>query len=81
MKASGDLKQYMVYGRHYPTEKKPNPPIFKMELFAPTKVHARSRFWYFLAKLKKVKRANGEVLRVDEVFEKKPTSIKNFGIE
>lgn len=30
--------------------------------------------------LKKVKKANGEILAVNELYEKKPNKIKNFGI-
>lgn len=40
----------------------------------------RSRFWYFLSKLKKIKRANGEIITVNEIFEKQPNHIKNYGI-
>ncbi|RWW16947.1 hypothetical protein BHE74_00045235, partial [Ensete ventricosum] len=43
-------------------------------------------FRYFLRKLKKVKKSNGQVLAINEVskfwqiFERKPTKIKNYGI-
>jgi len=30
--------------------------------------------------LKKVKKANGEILAVNELYEKKPNKIKNFGV-
>merc|ERR1712053_34044 len=33
-----------------------------------------------LSKLRKVKKANGEIVSVERKFEKKPMSIKNFGI-
>ena len=51
-----------------------------MRIFAPNEVVAKSRFWYFLKKLKKVKRAVGEIVSINEVFEKKPTQVKNFGV-
>ena len=35
---------------------------------------------YFLRKLRKVKKANGQILAVNEIFEQRPTTIKNFGI-
>jgi large subunit ribosomal protein L18Ae len=38
-----------------------------MRIFAPNDVVAKSRFWYFLAKLKKVKKANGEVVSLNVV--------------
>ena len=41
---------------------------------------AFNRFWYFLSKLKKVKKANGEVVSIEQIREKRPLAIKNFGI-
>lgn len=38
-----------------------------MRIFAPNTVVAKSRFWYFLAKLRKVKKANGEIVSLNEV--------------
>lgn len=73
--------QYEVTGRHKPNKVTgPNPPIYRMLIFAPNTVVARSRFWYYLRKLKKIKKANGEIVGVHEVFEKKPGYVKNFGI-
>jgi large subunit ribosomal protein L18Ae len=43
-------------------------------------VRAKSKFWYFLRKLRKVKKANGQVVACHEIFEKRPTTVKNFGI-
>jgi large subunit ribosomal protein L18Ae len=37
-------------------------------------VRARSKFWYFLRKLKKVKKSNGQIIAVNEIFEEKPTA-------
>eukprot|EP00954_Amorphochlora_amoebiformis_P015162 1188087-Amorphochlora_amoeboformis.AAC.1 len=56
------------------------PKIYRMKIFAPNTVVARSRFWYFLSKLKKIKRANGEIIAVNEIFEKQPNHINNYGI-
>lgn len=61
------LKQYTVVGRRLPSEAHPKPTLYKMTIFAPNEVHAKSRFWYFLSKLKKLKKANGEILGVREV--------------
>jgi len=51
-----------------------------MRLFAPNEVVAKSRFWYFLNKLRKVKKAAGEIVSLNEIFEKRPQLIKNYGI-
>jgi len=42
-----------------------------MRIFAPNDVIAKSRFWYFLAKLKKVKKANGEIVSLNKVWQYK----------
>ena len=54
-------------GRHLPSEANPTPKLYRMRIFAPNDVVAKSRFWYFLAKLKKVKKANGEVVSLNVV--------------
>ncbi|THH11961.1 hypothetical protein EW146_g7863 [Bondarzewia mesenterica] len=74
------LTEYQVVGRHLPTESEPTPKIYRMRIFAPNEVVAKSRFWYFLRKLKKVKKANGEIIGVNVIHEKKPLKVKNFGI-
>ena len=51
-----------------------------MRIFAPNEVVAKSRFWYFLRQLHKVKKANGEIVAVNVISEKKPLKVKNFGI-
>jgi len=80
------LTEYQVVGRHLPTESEPNPKIYRMRIFSPNEVVAKSRFWYFLRyagmcyypmgircayeryrKLKKVKKANGEIIGVNVV--------------
>jgi large subunit ribosomal protein L18Ae len=38
-----------------------------MRIFAPNEVIAKSRFWYFLGKLRKIKKANGEIVSVNQV--------------
>lgn len=79
------LIEYQVVGRHLPTESDPTPKIYRMRIFAPNEVVAKSRFWYFLRcaesfiqnlysdidkiirQLKKVKKANGEIIGVNVV--------------
>ncbi|KAJ2911879.1 hypothetical protein MD484_g8532, partial [Candolleomyces efflorescens] len=74
------LQEYQVIGRHLPTEHEPTPKIYRMRIFAPNEVVAKSRFWYFLRQLKKVKKASGEIIGVNVIHEKKPLKVKNFGI-
>lgn len=59
--------QYQVVGRHLPTTKEPEPPVYRMKLWATDPVSAKSKFWYFLRKLRKVKKANGQILAINEV--------------
>uniref|UniRef100_A0A3Q7FNI9 Cytochrome b561 domain-containing protein n=8 Tax=Solanum TaxID=4107 RepID=A0A3Q7FNI9_SOLLC len=72
--------QYQVVGRALPTETDEHPKIYRMKLWATNEVRAKSKFWYFLRKLKKVKKSNGQMLAINEIFEKNPTTIKNYGI-
>lgn len=61
------LKQYEVIGRKLPTEKEKNTPLYKMRIFAPEVIVAKSRFWYFLRHLRKFKKMTGEIVSVKEV--------------
>ncbi|KAM9985781.1 hypothetical protein ACTFIZ_002077 [Dictyostelium cf. discoideum] len=74
------IHEFQVVGRHVPTERDANPKIYRMRLFAQTSIHAKSRFWYFLSKIVKMKKSTGEILNVTEIFEDKPQKVKNFGV-
>ena len=74
------VHHFEVVGRHKPSEKTPAPKVYRMKLFADNAVVARSRFWYYMSLMKKVKRANGEIVSVKEIYEKNPNHIKNFGM-
>merc|ERR1712179_201784 len=80
MKAKGELKEYRVVGRKLPTEEEPVTPLYRMRIFAPDTVVAKSRFWYFLRQLRKFKKTTGEIVSCELIQEKKPLKIKNFGI-
>ncbi|KAK4194638.1 putative cytosolic 60S ribosomal protein Rpl18a [Triangularia verruculosa] len=77
---AGRLQEYQVIGRHLPTEANPSPGLYRMRIFAPNEVVAKSRFWYFLRGLRKVKKATGEIVSVNQITEKHPLKVKNFGI-
>jgi large subunit ribosomal protein L18Ae len=72
--------QYQVVGRHLPTEHEPEPKVYRMKLFATDHVRAKSKFWYFMKRLHRVKKANGQILACNEIFEKKATAVQNYGI-
>ncbi|KAK5650266.1 hypothetical protein RI129_001295 [Pyrocoelia pectoralis] len=80
MKAKGELKEFEVIGRKLPGENEKNTPLYKMKIFAPDRIVAKSRFWYFLRQLKKFKKSTGEIIQIKEIPEKSPTKIKNYGI-
>lgn len=48
--------------------------MFRMKLWSTNRIRARSKFWFFLRKLKKVKKSVGETIAVNEIFEKEPTA-------
>ena len=74
------LRQYFVAGRKLPCETDPNPIIYRMRIFASDDIRAKSRFWYFVKKLNKVKSTHGEIVSVEEVVEKKTNHVKTYGI-
>lgn len=61
------MHQFLIVGRRKPTETHPESPVYRMKIFAQNSVIARSRFWYYLGALKKVKKANGEIVEMHEV--------------
>ena len=74
------MKLFQVVGRKAPTEKEANPTAFRMKIFAPNKVMAQSRFWYFMHQMRKMKKTTGEILDVNELVEKNTRYVKNYGI-
>lgn len=74
------VRQYQIVGRAAPSKKVPEPKTYRMKLFARNRVLAESKFWFFMRKLQKAKRSGGEILAVNEIFERHPQSVKNFGI-
>ena len=59
--------EYLVVGRGLPTEKVPEPTIYRMRIFAPNALVARSKFWYFMKRLSNIKKMTGEILATTEV--------------
>lgn len=74
------IRQYLISARRNPSEKEPNPEVISMRIFAQNEVVARSKFWYQTRQLNKLKRANGEILAVNEIYEKNTRHIKTYGI-
>jgi large subunit ribosomal protein L18Ae len=74
------LHEYQIIGRHLPTATNKRPKLYRMRIFARNELVAKSRFWYFLMRFNKVKRSTGEIVAVNEIFEKNPGQIKNYGI-
>jgi len=72
-----ELKEYQIVGKPL-SKANEKTPIYKMRIFAPDEVVAKSRFWYFLRQLRKVRKVNGEILRITLVSEKSPTTIKRI---
>lgn len=40
-----NYRQFQIVGRHLPTEREPEPQIFRMKLWARDDVKAKSKFW------------------------------------
>lgn len=62
---------FQVVGRFVPNQKygedDPQCKVYRMKIFAKNKVAARSRFWYFMGRLCRVKKANGQIVSVNQV--------------
>merc|ERR1711959_459853 len=69
------FRQYEVVGRHVPTERDPNPKAYRIKLFSKNEANAKSRFWYFIRRVVKMKKAHGEILQIREIFEKHPSKV------
>lgn len=67
-------------GRKLPTETDSNPKVYAIRLFARNDVIAKSKFWYHLRRQLKTKSAQGQILSVNEIFERRPNHVKTFGI-
>lgn len=79
------MKLYQVIGRKAPkadsqVEEEVNPPAYRIKIFAPNEMMAKSRFWYFMHAQRKMKKTTGEILDVNEIVEKNSRYVKNFGI-
>merc|ERR1712146_680617 len=74
------MKTYLVIGRGASKSLEDEPKLYKMKLFAPNEVVAKSRYWYFLSQIVKAKKATGEIVSVREVHEKKNNTVKNYGL-
>jgi len=59
--------EFQVIGRKKPTATELHPKIYRMRLFAPNDTIAKSRFWYFMTKLNKIRGSQGEILAVNKV--------------
>mmetsp|Transcript_26392 Transcript_26392/g.39163 ORF Transcript_26392/g.39163 Transcript_26392/m.39163 type:complete len:179 (+) Transcript_26392:28-564(+) len=74
------MRLFQVVGRKAPTPNDESPQIYRMKLFAPNEVNAKSRFWYFMHQMRKMKKTTGEILDVNEITEKNTNYVKNYGI-
>jgi large subunit ribosomal protein L18Ae len=74
------VRQFWVVGRQNPTEANPNPTCYRIRVFAKNEVLARSKFWYEMKRQNKVRKIQGEIVNVSEIFERKTSSVKVYGI-
>jgi large subunit ribosomal protein L18Ae len=74
------VRQFFVIGRGLPSEKTPNPTLYRMRVFAKNPVLAKSKFWYHMKRQHKVRKVQGEIVSVQEIYEKHAGVVKNYGI-
>ena len=80
MTVAGLMRQFQVVGRKAPTEDVPNPEAYRMIIFAPNPVIAKSKFWYYMHQFRKMKKTTGEILDCVEIVEKNARMVQNYGI-
>ena len=51
-----------MIGRMVPTEKNRTPPLYQLRIFAPDMITAKSRYWYFVTQLRRMKKTQGEIV-------------------
>ena len=56
-----------MIGRMLPSDKNRVPPLYQMRIFAPDKITAKSRYWYFVSQLKRMKKSQGEIVLCQQV--------------
>lgn len=78
--AVAQYRQYQIVGRKTPTESDAAPKLYRMKMWATDAVRARSKFFYFMSMLRKVKKANGQIIACNEIKETDPTSVDIYGI-
>uniref|UniRef100_A0A6T8GSP1 60S ribosomal protein L18a n=1 Tax=Proboscia inermis TaxID=420281 RepID=A0A6T8GSP1_9STRA len=80
MTVAGIMRQYQVVGRKAATADNANPEAYRMIIFAPNTVIAKSKFWYYMHQFRKMKKTTGEILDCVEIVEKNNRIVKNYGI-
>merc|ERR1711964_378824 len=71
---------YQVIGRKIPNNSDLLPPIYRLKIWATDPIRARSKFWYFMRKLCRLKKTKGHIISCNQIFERNPTIVKNFGL-
>jgi large subunit ribosomal protein L18Ae len=61
------MRQFQIVGRALPTDKVPEPPLFRMRVFARDPVLARSKYWYHMKRQHKIRKVQGEIVSTSEV--------------
>ena len=73
-------RQFLIYGRPLPTEQNKTPKICVAKIFAKNEAFAKSRFWKLNLRNHKLKKSQGEIIKIQEVHEKQHLVARNFGI-
>ena len=71
---------FLVFGRKNPTESDPSPKLIVSRVYAKNELFAESKFWKINRSRYKLKKANGRVLKVQQVFEDSVNTPQNYGI-
>merc|ERR1712224_219327 len=76
----GMHRQFEIIGRLHPHKHSQSPILYRMKIWASDSLRARSKFWFFLRKLQRIRKTKGHVVYCQAIFERKPAVAKFFGL-
>merc|ERR1711959_525223 len=74
----GMFRGYQIVGRLHPNIENHAAVLHRMKIWAADPLRARSKFWFFMRRIRKIQKTKGQIISCREIFERKPTVSKNF---
>merc|ERR1711937_410400 len=72
--------EYQIMGRLNSNLTNISPAVHRMKIWASDLFQARSKFWFFMRKICGIHKNKGYIISCYQIFERKPTISKNYGL-